>query len=72
MCLITMTFGQLFTAFSISCSQESLLECGIFRNANLVKSVLLSGAIQLAALYVPVMAAFLKLTPPGAKQLAIA
>lgn len=72
MCLITMTFGQLFTAFSVSCSQKSLLECGIFRNANLVKSVLLSGAIQLAALYVPAMAEFLKLTPLGARQLAIA
>lgn len=58
-----MTFGQLFTAFSVSCSGTSVFKTGLNRNPYLFKAVLISGALQIAALYIPGVNTFLKVVP---------
>jgi len=72
MCLVTLTFGQLLAAFSVSSSGTSIFKAGILRNPNLLKAVILSGGIQLAAIYVPFVASFLKLVPLSLGQLGAA
>lgn len=72
MCLVTLTFGQLLAAFSVSSSGTSIFKAGIFRNPNLLKAVMLSGGIQLAAIYVPFVASFLKVVPLSWGQLGVA
>ena len=72
MCLITITFGQLFTSFSVSCAESSIFKAGINRNPFLLKAVLLSGAMQIAAIYTPGVNSFIKAVPLSWEHLSIA
>ncbi len=72
MCLLTITFGQLFTAFSVSCAESSLFKAGLGRNPYLLKAVILSGALQIAAIYTPGVNSFLKAVPLSLGHLGVA
>jgi len=63
MCLLTMSFAQLFHAFSCRSELESLLEVGPFTNRALVGAVVLSGTLQALITYVPVLSRLFNVGP---------
>ena len=71
MCLLTLTFGQLFTSLSVSCSEGFIFKVGILRNQFLLKAILISGVLQVAVVYIPYVNSFLRLVPLSALQVAI-
>lgn len=71
MCLLTLTFGQLFTSLSVSCSESFIFKAGILRNQFLLRAILISGVLQIAVIYIPYVNNFLRLVPLSAPQLLI-
>ena len=63
MCLLTTSFAQLFHAFNFRSEFRSLLRTGIFANTRLVSAFLVSGGLQGAVTYVPLLARFFHLVP---------
>ncbi|MCR4426133.1 MAG: cation-translocating P-type ATPase [Firmicutes bacterium] len=62
MCLMTMSFAQLVHAFNFRSYIDSAFRVGIFRNRHLVASVLISGSLQLAIVYIPFLQGFFDVT----------
>ncbi|MFW6035761.1 MAG: calcium-translocating P-type ATPase, PMCA-type [Halothermotrichaceae bacterium] len=68
MAFSTLVFSQLFFVFCCRSEEHSFWELSPFSNMYLVAAVVLSSLMQLAVIYVPVLAGFFKTTPLTSTQ----
>jgi Ca2+-transporting ATPase len=71
MVFTVLTFCQMAHVLAIRSERESLMQLGLFSNRPLLGAVLMTLALQLATLYIPVLQPIFKTVPLGAAELAL-
>jgi len=69
MLFTTMVFAQLFLALAVRSSKRLLIQIGLFSNLPLLGAIALTIMLQLAVIYVPVLASFFHTVPLTLRQL---